>query len=929
MDLSGGVPPPLFSFGALFGSRQPREPNWKYEPPSLKREEPLNVSFDFQSSTPPARFPSAAIGPASYPIETSHSLSQLSTENTTDVKSSLMQQHLETWDRNFSKTDSGTAATDELVYTVTTKEARATYPANKEPVTDSSIEQIRIGLVDNTRKEEEEFSASNDSVFDFVSKRNAVTEDNTMSLKNVYLQNEELDAVSDAEQGHSDQVDNSLETWARDDAEGHAQLFEALSTEEVVLETTEDLSSDFVVCFEKFRQMTDGTSPDMFEQKELTGIATRKTWRELMDKNRSRPDTFLVNAYLTCCPSGSDAGSFCLLVFQYLSNSTWAGKYTLGLLGQPAVRLPSIFDSDGLRFLEILEQTCLAPSMPRTTAIHLIYKKLATQIQSQPVSSPSSYKVRAKMYTCGSLFDRDASLRLLIRGLWDSAHWSMKHGKNSPYHQNKRIKLKNNQGEVAPYSSGMLLRRASYGLSDHHLAQRLRKTWSLLSTDYQQAPLRLSNLIAACVRNNSMIPPALDYLDLVPQSLLRAWIAESSVTLKQVQTIPQPGQKRRPYMHIWFKLFYRLDMRRNAGSDDQASLCQFAFSAFVRAHFEHRYPPSTLIIALLYGLLGHDSFTGKSSIDLFDWIESYTLFLAQQEQKGASVNGMLAKLISDLANKSLPNHGVLELIIPYIDEYKSFHSVSNLLERISKSGTRISNTAFLDSYMDRIVEEVSKENDSTRLGYNLNALKRLLNARRALGITTTQVGVRVEELQSRRFFNHILTRANDAHIVPLAYRNITTDIPKEVQADLIHQFAHQYAMDRTRSCQQTWRSIRYLYLYLKIHELPIQPTFTRAIVSVCITRPLAENRFVAQKKAVWVCRLVAQVEGEEVARQVEQYFWAWRGDLILRAKRGLIGLGAYESAHISTMERLELLSWNTRVRHEQEDDVDTQEHGAL
>jgi hypothetical protein len=42
MDVAGGMPPPLFSFGALFASRQPREPMWKYEPPSLTRDEPLD-----------------------------------------------------------------------------------------------------------------------------------------------------------------------------------------------------------------------------------------------------------------------------------------------------------------------------------------------------------------------------------------------------------------------------------------------------------------------------------------------------------------------------------------------------------------------------------------------------------------------------------------------------------------------------------------------------------------------------------------------------------------------------------------------------------------------------------------------------------------------------------------------------------------------
>ncbi|KAL1601690.1 hypothetical protein SLS60_006605 [Paraconiothyrium brasiliense] len=858
---------------------------------------------------PHARPPSAAVGNGSDPVDTtSHAQSPNLEEHTTDMESSLIPEDIETSDRKSNKNNPGTAETDELVHAITTKEAPGTYPANEESVTDSNVEQSHINLVNNITRKEKEVLAPNAPVFDVVSKHYATTKDGTVGVENVYLQKKELDPASHAEQARSDQTNGPLEAWPRDDVEGHAHLFGALVTEDFSQETTEVLSPDFVVCFERFRERLDGTSPDMFEERDHTATATWKTWREFMDKDRSRPGVFLTNAYLTCCPSGSDAGSFCLLVFQYLSNSAWAGQYTLGLLGQPAVSLPSIFDSDGLRLLELLEKQYLASSMPRTTATYSIYKKLAMQVQSQPGPSPLSHKASARMYVCGSLLHRDASLHLLIRGLWDSAHRSMKGDKQSLYRQNKRLRLENDQGEVAFNSLGMLLRRASYELSDHRLAQRLRKMWSLLGTSYRRAPFELGKLIAACVRNNSMIPLALDFLDLIPQTLLRIWIGEMSVTRKQGRTVPQLGQKSLPFMHMWFTLFYRLDMRRNARTDVRGSLSQFAFKACIRAHFEHRCPPSALIIGLLYGLLGHVSFAAKSSLDLFDWIESYTLFLAQQDQEGANLNGMLAKLISDLANKSLPNHGVLELIVPYIDEYKRFPSVSNLLERISKSGTRLSNTTFLDGYTDRVIEEVSKANDSTRLGYDLYALQRLLNAHRALDITTAQPKVRLEELQSRRFFNHILIRANDAHIVPLSYRNITPDIPKEVQADLIHQFASQYVMDRTRSCQQNWRSIRYLYIYLRINELPLQPLFTRSLVSVCIMRPLAENQFVAQEKAVWVCRLVAQVEGEEAARQVEQYFWVWRGDLILKAKRDLIALGAYERAHISTTERLKLLS---------------------
>lgn len=52
MDAGGGMPVPLFNFGALFGRHQTGEPHWRYEPPTLRTEEPPKPpkprTFDLQ-----------------------------------------------------------------------------------------------------------------------------------------------------------------------------------------------------------------------------------------------------------------------------------------------------------------------------------------------------------------------------------------------------------------------------------------------------------------------------------------------------------------------------------------------------------------------------------------------------------------------------------------------------------------------------------------------------------------------------------------------------------------------------------------------------------------------------------------------------------------------------------------------------------------
>lgn len=741
------------------------------------------------------------------------------------------------------------------------------------------------------------------------------------SEESLYSNQEESEASALVEREHSFATKDPLKKRARESAGGHAKLFEVPSTDHVPVEPAENVCSDVDERFDRFRSIIHGATPAMFAERDHTTVAgSCEALGQLMEHDISRPGTFLSQVYLTCCPSNAGASRFCFLAFQYLLETPWAEKYTVELFGLPAVVLPSIYEPEGLHFLQLMDKTYLAPFKPRSAGVHCIYRKLALSVQRQPAPAPLLQQAREKVFMYFPPDNNsDAAVRLLIRGLWDSAHFSV----SPDWLTTASLRLQDNREQPSSQSSGILLHQASFELSDQQLGRQLRL---LLSSDDMGAPLELSRIIMRCMHDDLMIPSSLDYLELVPSSVLRTWIAAMSVTATEARTVPQLGQKSLAYVHMWFKLLYRLDMRRGPSTEHQASLYQFALKTFICAHFEYRYPHSRLIVGLLYGLLGHDSFAGNLSVQLFDWIESYVLFLVPQDHKPASLNVMLVKLMSDLASKSLPNHGVLELIIPYMSEYKSFHSVTKILERLSKSGTKISNTKYLDTYVDQVREEVSKRHGLSGHGNDVFSFRRFLDANRALDVMMVESQSCIIECGSRRFFNHILARANNAHIVPLAYRKLTPDIPKEVQGDLIHQFAHQYAMDRTRSCQQNWRALHYLYLYLRNHQLPIQPLFTRSIVSVGITRPLQESKFVAQKRAVWVCRLVAKAEGVEAARRVEQYFWAGRGNLILQAKRDLVELEEYDEVHVGTMGRLNLLSRNPSTRSDQEDD--TREYGV-
>lgn len=162
----------------------------------------------------------------------------------------------------------------------------------------------------------------------------------------------------------------------------------------------------------------------------------------------------------------------------------------------------------------------------------------------------------------------------------------------------------------------------------------------------------------------------------------------------------------------------------------------------------------------------------------------------------------------------------------------------------------------------------------------------------------------VAKARARRQFKRILDMAADGHALPLHIRCESVETLMKQRTEIIHQIAHQYSIDYTRSYLQNWRSIYYLYRYLKYYKLPIGPLFTKAVVRVCLTQPMTQNRFVSARRLTWVCELVARVQGEAVAKNIEYVFWTWRGNLIQQAKKTSDDSGGSGPARISTMKRL-------------------------
>lgn len=593
----------------------------------------------------------------------------------------------------------------------------------------------------------------------------------------------------------------------------------------------------------------------------------------------------LKRAFDTCCPTHKNDGRFSFLVFQHLLTHGWTHGHIVGCLSQQHVCLPHIYTSDGLEFLKSLKDmtTKALSSDKRIRGMSRMYEKLADTAQNIQNS------------TCT---EQDTSLRLLIWGLWESACL---------------------HGEPTKTSVVNWLRVCAEKTFDQRLQKHLIPFVKASENDNGPAV----SLVAACIRTPELLPTAVKVLEHIPPTLLREWIvsvptefAASRKTLKRERKTSDPTTIRSlQRFETWSKLLHSLD-REATSTFGEATWSDLAFKHTAKIFMDRSLavlPPHALVIVLLYALAGKKPYADDLSERLLEFIDSYAPELTKQHSMRLPINEMLTRLITQLEASSLPNHEVLELVIPFIYQYKGIKSVTDLLRRIVRGGSQLSQTSFLEAFIRKALDELSNltaspsERNRQHHAFALKACQEFQRLTVTLGARTNAQASALRALKARLQFQHILDRANDARIVPLAYRKLTADLSEARRVHLVHQFAYQYSIDCTRTHRQKWRSIYFLYKYLQQNGLKMGPLFSRAVVMACIADPMSKNHFISARRLIWVCRLVAKVEGEEVARQVEHTAWLWRGDLILHAKKTMADCENRSRAHVSTMKRLGLI----------------------
>lgn len=100
-------------------------------------------------------------------------------------------------------------------------------------------------------------------------------------------------------------------------------------------------------------------------------------------------------------------------------------------------------------------------------------------------------------------------------------------------------------------------------------------------------------------------------------------------------------------------------------------------------------------------------------------------------------------------------------------------------------------------------------------------------------------------------------------------------LPREM-IDLIHKMATAFARSEGRPCRVAFRNILQCLHHLRIHNAPISPELTRAVSHANITRSILNGLSVGQERLRYALHLVAKVEGEEVAKAVDETVFKWR-----------------------------------------------------
>lgn len=103
---------------------------------------------------------------------------------------------------------------------------------------------------------------------------------------------------------------------------------------------------------------------------------------------------------------------------------------------------------------------------------------------------------------------------------------------------------------------------------------------------------------------------------------------------------------------------------------------------------------------------------------------------------------------------------------------------------------------------------------------------------------------------------------------------------RDLRTSTLNRMALAYAKAPHLRPIWAFRKVYACYQTLRTEHLPVQPDITRAMTHAGVIRFLLEGEWVSTIRFMQILRLVREVEGEEVAEQLDRSLWDWRREVL-------------------------------------------------
>ncbi|KAI8939644.1 hypothetical protein NX059_003403 [Plenodomus lindquistii] len=609
----------------------------------------------------------------------------------------------------------------------------------------------------------------------------------------------------------------------------------------------------------------------------------------------SNRDAVLKVAFESCRPSGANAWKYNVRVFKYLLDNRWDPTLLLAFAkdGSLLFTLPPTYTPAHQDLVECVEKALVA-FPKRIPELRSLLLRLAEAAANDDASSNDL---------------QDANVIALCRQLWQ-------------FSLSPRAKHLDEVREA--------LCNVASKVQNHHTGAALRSLLAQFSRTEGVRPA-IGRLVSRACKSHDQYLAAADVLRCMPLSLRIDIIPMfTHFLIRASSKVTSAANMYREQWATWLRILCLVG-KENALD---VTYLDAAIAPLVEATFRNdpRKNPArrvldctrsgNLLHALLFKFTEQDALYAASKTRLARSIDAALRSISEQGEL-LQPEAVVVTVVHSLKKASLPHSMFTSAIAAFLTQGSNFTALVRFLNILRDQRVRLVDTSIVSAAVQRRLVALQQQPASlSNAQLQLNALTlrncriitSILNkamnkatptdAKHEMVASTTSM-----TLEAQRQAQHILNRANATRALPLVFRDLSAKMTMEYRVTLVHQLAHQYSIDKTRTRLEVWRALYYLYRHLKEHSATIGPLFSRAVVRTGIIRPLSEHQFVSARRLIWVCNLVARVEGEEVAKKIESDFWLWRGNLIKHAKHvhDTIGADRRDKAHIGSLKRLGIL----------------------